>query len=61
MVEYATIERLYILNGGLARVEDAAIYSPDVHVGKPMTLSCNAYLLKHREGWLIWDMARQTS
>jgi N-acyl homoserine lactone hydrolase len=55
MVEYATIERLYILNGGLARVEDAAIYSPGVHVSQPMTLSCNVYLLKHSEGWLIWD------
>ena len=42
MSKDATIERLYILDGGVAQVDDASIYSPGVDVGKPMTLSCNA-------------------
>ena len=53
------IERLYILDGGLARVDDASIYSPGVHVGEPMVLSCNAYLIRHRGRWLLWDTGTQ--
>jgi N-acyl homoserine lactone hydrolase len=49
------VERIYILNGGLAKVDDGSIYSPGINVGVPMTLSCNAYLIRHRESWLLWD------
>ncbi len=51
----ATIEKIYILDGGFARVEDGSIYSPGKNVGVPMTLSCNAYLIRHLGKWLIWD------
>ena len=54
-MERACVDRIYILDGGLARVEDGSIYSPGVNVGVPMTLSCNAYLIRHREQWLLWD------
>src|ERR1700755_978038 len=50
-----TVERIYILDGGLARVEDGSIYSPGVNVGIPLTLSCNAYLIRHDGKWLMWD------
>ncbi|WP_213739006.1 N-acyl homoserine lactonase family protein [Bradyrhizobium sp. dw_411] len=49
------VERIYILDGGLAKVDDGSIYSPGINVGVPMTLSCNAYLIRHPEGWLLWD------
>ncbi|WP_246797451.1 N-acyl homoserine lactonase family protein [Burkholderia perseverans] len=55
----ATIERLYVLDGGIARVDDASIYSPGINVGKPMTLSCNAYLIRHRGQWMLWDTGTQ--
>ncbi|KQR77218.1 AttM/AiiB [Burkholderia sp. Leaf177] len=55
----ATIERLYILNGGIAQVDDASIYSPGVDVGEPMTLSCNAYLIRHQNSWMLWDTGTQ--
>lgn len=55
----ATVERLYILDGGTARVGDASIYSPGVDVGKPMTLSCNVYLIRHRDKWMLWDTGTQ--
>jgi len=51
----ATVERLYILDGGIARVEDASIYSPGFNVGKPMTLCCNVYLIRHQGQWMLWD------
>ncbi|MDB5782299.1 N-acyl homoserine lactonase family protein [Caballeronia mineralivorans] len=55
----ATIERLYVLDAGIAQVEDASIYSPGFNVGKPMTLSCNAYLIRHRGQWMLWDTGTQ--
>ncbi len=51
----ATIERLYILDGGLALVADGSRVSPGTNVGVPITMSCNAYLIQHRSGWLMWD------
>ena len=51
----ATVDRIYILDGGIAQVSDGSIYSPGINVGVPMTLSCNAYLVSHRGEWLIWD------
>jgi N-acyl homoserine lactone hydrolase len=55
MTDDASIDRLYILDGGLAQVEDGSVYSPGRNVGVPMTLSCNAYLIRHRDTWVIWD------
>lgn len=51
----ATVEKMFILDGGTAMVEDGSIYSPGVNVGVPMVLSCNAYLIRHRGQWLLWD------
>ncbi len=59
MNEKACVERIHVLDGGLARVEDGSIYSPGVNVGVPMTLSCNAYLIRHRAQWLLWDSGTQ--
>ncbi|ANF57595.1 N-acyl homoserine lactonase family protein [Halotalea alkalilenta] len=59
MNEPGNIERIYILDGGIAEVDDASIYSPGVNVGVPMRLSCNAYLIRHRSGWLLWDTGTQ--
>ncbi|WP_414447174.1 N-acyl homoserine lactonase family protein [Burkholderia sp. 22PA0099] len=55
----ASVDKLCILDGGLARVDDASIYSPGVNVGVPMALSCNAYLIRHRGEWLLWDTGTQ--
>jgi N-acyl homoserine lactone hydrolase len=59
MNAHATVERIYILNGGIAEVDDASIYSPGFNVGKPMTLSCNVYLIRHRDEWMVWDTGTQ--
>jgi len=59
MIDQATVERVYILDGGIAEVDDASIYSPGINVGVPMVLSCNAYLIRHRGNWLLWDTGTQ--
>ncbi|AOJ33876.1 N-acyl homoserine lactonase family protein [Burkholderia metallica] len=55
----AVVERVYILDGGTARVDDASIYSPGFNVGRPMTLCCNVYLIRHRGEWMVWDTGTQ--
>ena len=49
------IERIYDLDGGVAEVADASIYSPGIDVGKPLSLSCNAYLIRRAGQWIMWD------
>jgi hypothetical protein len=59
MNDYALIEKIYILDGGLAQIDDSSIYSLGISVGVPMTLSCNAYVIRHRGNWLLWDTGTQ--
>jgi N-acyl homoserine lactone hydrolase len=49
------VERIYDLDGGTAEVADASIYSPGIDVGKPLSLSCNAYLIRRAGQWILWD------
>ena len=49
------VDRLYVLNGGLAVAPDRSGYTPGQGEGDQVTLSCNAYLI-HRAGeWILWD------
>jgi N-acyl homoserine lactone hydrolase len=50
-----SIERLYILYCGEGTAGDISLWSPGVNVGQPMEFSVNCYLIKHRDGWLLWD------
>lgn len=49
------LERLYILNCGEGTAGDISRWSPGVNVGKAMPFVDNCYLLKHSQGWMIWD------
>ena len=49
------IERLYILNCGEGVAGDISRWSPGVNVGKSMDFVDNCYLIKHSQGWLLWD------
>jgi glyoxylase-like metal-dependent hydrolase (beta-lactamase superfamily II) len=51
----ASVERIYDLDGGTAEVSDASIYSPGINVGKPISLTCNAYLIRRAGQWVLWD------
>jgi glyoxylase-like metal-dependent hydrolase (beta-lactamase superfamily II) len=49
------VERIYNINGGIAEVADASIYSPGIDVGRHLSLSCNAYLIRRAGQWILWD------
>src|SRR4249919_3074585 len=49
------IERLYILNCGEGVAGDISRWSPGVNVGKSMAFVDSCYLIRHRQGWLLWD------
>jgi N-acyl homoserine lactone hydrolase len=51
----ATVERLYVLECGQGRAADQSRWSPGVNVGVPIDLVNPCYLIKHAEGWMIWD------
>jgi glyoxylase-like metal-dependent hydrolase (beta-lactamase superfamily II) len=51
----AGLERLYILNCGEGMAGDISRWSPGVNVGQSMPFVDNCYLLKHTQGWLLWD------
>ena len=49
------VERLYILNCGEGVAGDISRWSPGVNVGKSMDFVDNCYLIKHSQGWMLWD------
>jgi glyoxylase-like metal-dependent hydrolase (beta-lactamase superfamily II) len=51
----AGLERLYILNCGEGVAGDIGRWSPGVNEGKSMAFVDNCYLIKHSQGWMLWD------
>jgi glyoxylase-like metal-dependent hydrolase (beta-lactamase superfamily II) len=51
----AGLERLYILNCGEGTAGDISRWSPGVNEGQSMPFVDNCYLLKHSQGWMLWD------
>lgn len=49
------VEKLYVLNCGEGVAGDISRWSPGVNVGKSMDFVDNCYLVKHAQGWLLWD------
>ena len=49
------VERLYILNCGEGQAGDISRWSPGVNEGQSMDFVDNCYLIKHAEGWMLWD------
>jgi glyoxylase-like metal-dependent hydrolase (beta-lactamase superfamily II) len=49
------VERLYILNCGEGVAGDISRWSPGMNVGKSMDFVDNCYLIKHAQGWFVWD------
>jgi len=49
------VEKLYILNCGEGVAGDISRWSPGVNVGKSMDFVDNCYLIKHSQGWFLWD------
>src|SRR5216683_4165713 len=49
------VDKLYILNCGEGVAGDISRWSPGVNVGKSMDFVDNCYLMRHTQGWLLWD------
>src|SRR6476646_1164616 len=49
------VERLYILNCGEGVAGDVSRWSPGVNDGKSMDFVDSCYLIKHAQGWFLWD------
>jgi glyoxylase-like metal-dependent hydrolase (beta-lactamase superfamily II) len=53
--EKSGVEKLYILNCGEGVAGDIGRWSPGVNEGKPMDFVDTCYLIKHSNGWFLWD------
>jgi N-acyl homoserine lactone hydrolase len=51
----AGAERLYVLDCGRLSAPDQSRWSPGINVGVPIELSDNCYLIRHAQGWFLWD------
>lgn len=49
------VERMYVINCGENHVKDVSRWTPGVNVGKPHVFSNHCYLIKHAQGWMLWD------
>ena len=49
------VEKLYILDCGEGVAGDISRWSPGINEGKSMDFVDNCYLIKHAQGWFLWD------
>lgn len=49
------VEKLYILNCGEGVAGDISRWSPGLNAGKSMNFVDSCYLIKHAQGWFLWD------
>ncbi len=49
------VERMYVIDCGENHTNDISRWTPGVNVGKPGQFSNNCYLIKHAQGWMLWD------
>ena len=49
------VERLYIIDCGTSVGPDKSRWTPGVDVGKPLPVVGNCYLIRHAQGWMVWD------
>ena len=49
------VQRLYILDCGQGVAGDISRWSPGVNAGKSMDFVDSCYLIRHQQGWLLWD------
>jgi glyoxylase-like metal-dependent hydrolase (beta-lactamase superfamily II) len=51
----AGVEKLYILNCGEGVAGDISRWTPGIDEGKSVDFVDNCYLIKHSQGWFLWD------
>lgn len=53
--EKSGVEKLYIMNCGEGVAGDIGRWSPGVNEGQSMGFVDTCYLIKHKQGWFLWD------
>lgn len=53
--EKSGVEKLYIMNCGEGVAGDIGRWSPGVNEGQSMEFVDTCYLIKHKQGWFLWD------
>jgi glyoxylase-like metal-dependent hydrolase (beta-lactamase superfamily II) len=48
-------EKLFIIDCGEGHADDESLWSPGENVGQPYDMADNCYLIRHGDGWLLWD------
>lgn len=51
----AGLEKLYVLDCGHGLAGDISRWTPGIDVGKTKEFVDSCYLLRHAQGWMIWD------
>lgn len=51
----SAVERMYVIECGENHVSDLSRWTPGVNVGKPHVFSDHCYLIRHAQGWMLWD------
>src|SRR5688572_111259 len=51
----AGVERLYLLDCGEGVAGDISRWTPGMNEGQKMAFVDTCYLVKHSQGWLLWD------
>lgn len=51
----AGVERMYVISCGENHTNDVSRWTPGVNVGKPHVFGNHCYLVKHAQGWMLWD------
>ena len=53
--EKTGVEKLYVLNCGEGTAGDLSRWTPGLNEGKTMEFVDSCYLIKHTQGWFLWD------
>ena len=51
----AAVERMYVIECGENHAKDVSRWTPGVNVGQPHVFGDYCYLIKHAQGWMLWD------
>jgi glyoxylase-like metal-dependent hydrolase (beta-lactamase superfamily II) len=49
------VDRMYVINCGENHVKDVSRWTPGVNAGKEHMFSNHCYLIRHAQGWMLWD------